>query len=123
MEPMDLLLLIPIGIIFFVNLFATVAVSRIPVQSRTQRIRRTAFIWLVPLWGAIVCLAYSSYMTLGFSLNVRSAGGGSGSQAGAAHGDGGSSGGGDGGTSGGGDGGGCSGGDGGGSGGGDGGGC
>ena len=95
MEPMDLLLLIPIAIFAIVNVVATVAVFRVPARSTSQRTLQLAFIWLFPLMGAIVCLSYVSYRTLGFSAGVGSGGGASSTQSGGSYGDSGASGGGD----------------------------
>jgi uncharacterized membrane protein YgcG len=72
MEPMDWLLLLPLAIFSVINVFATIAVVRVPGVSRAHRAFQLAFIWLVPILGSVVCLSSISHRTLGFSTAVSS---------------------------------------------------
>lgn len=64
---MDLLLLLPIAIFAFINVIATTVVLRVSDLSTSQRILQLVFIWLVPIFGSVVCLSSASHRTRGFS--------------------------------------------------------
>ena len=41
------------------NIFASVVILRVPMLSLSQRRLQLAFIWLVPLLGAVICAAFA----------------------------------------------------------------
>jgi hypothetical protein len=61
---MELTLLV-IAIVVLLNAVASVVVLRVPVLSSSQRSLQLAFIWLVPIIGAVVCTAFAHSQSLG----------------------------------------------------------
>ena len=51
------LTLLLLTVLFVVNAIASVVVIRLPLLSSSQRRLQLAFIWLVPLVGAVICVA------------------------------------------------------------------
>jgi hypothetical protein len=49
----------------FINVVASVVVLRVSVFSTSQRLLQLAFIWLVPVIGAVVCVEFASSQALG----------------------------------------------------------
>jgi uncharacterized membrane protein YgcG len=88
---MDLLLLLPIAIFAFINIIASMVVLRVYGLSISQQTLQLAFIWLVPVFGAVVCLASAFHATHGFSASLRSDGDASSGQDGGGYGGSGSS--------------------------------
>jgi len=48
-----------LAILLAANIFASLVVSRVPMLSSSQRRLQFAFIWLVPLIGAVICAAFA----------------------------------------------------------------
>lgn len=88
---MDLLLLLPIAVFAAINVVATRAIIRVSALTTSQRALQLAFVWLVPIFGAVVCLSAASHTTRGFSAILPSDGVASSGQDGGSYGDSGSS--------------------------------
>lgn len=48
-----------LAILLAANIFASVVILRVPMLSLSQRRLQLAFIWLVPLLGAVICAAFA----------------------------------------------------------------
>ena len=59
------LTLLLVAVVAVVNVVASVVVLRAPVFSLSQRLLQLGFIWLVPIIGAVVCMAFASSQALG----------------------------------------------------------
>jgi hypothetical protein len=61
---MELILLF-VAVVVLVNAVASVKVLRVRVFSRSQHLLQLAIIWLVPIIGAVICIAFASSQALG----------------------------------------------------------
>ena len=61
---MELTLLL-VAVVVLINVAASVAVLRVSVFAPSQRLLQLAIIWLVPVIGAVVCVAFASSQALG----------------------------------------------------------
>ena len=61
---MELILLLAAGVAV-INVAASVVVLRVSAFSASQRLLQLMFIWLVPVLGAVVCVAFASSQALG----------------------------------------------------------
>lgn len=61
---MELILLF-VAAVVIINVIASIAVLRVSVFSSPQRLLQLALIWLVPVIGAVVCMAFASSQALG----------------------------------------------------------
>lgn len=61
---MELTLLF-VAVVVLINAVASLRVLRIPVFSRSQRVLQLALIWLVPIIGAGICIAFATSQALG----------------------------------------------------------
>lgn len=58
-----------VAIVAIVNVFASVAVLRVSAFSTSQRWLQLGLIWLVPIIGAVVCVAFAHSQALGPSTS------------------------------------------------------
>ena len=61
---MELTLLL-LAVVLIINIVASARVLRVPDLSRSQRHFQLALIWIVPIIGSVVCLAFASSQTFG----------------------------------------------------------
>ena len=54
-----------VAVAALINIAASVVVLRVSIFSSSQRLLQLAFIWLVPIVGAVVCVAFASSQVLG----------------------------------------------------------
>jgi hypothetical protein len=54
------LILLLVAVAALINIAASVVVLRVSAFSSSQRLLQLAFIWLVPIIGAAVCVAFAS---------------------------------------------------------------
>ena len=54
-----------VAIVLIINAFASVVVLRVPVFSPLQRFLQIALVWLVPIIGAVICVAFAYSQSLG----------------------------------------------------------
>ena len=59
------LILLLVAVAALINIAASVVVFRVSVFSSSQRLLQLAFIWLVPIIGAVVCMVFASSQALG----------------------------------------------------------
>ena len=59
------LALLLVVVVVLVNVAASVVVLRVSVFSPSQRLLQLALIWLLPIIGAVVCVAFASSQALG----------------------------------------------------------